>query len=172
MASEGRPAGPSQALPGFGNCFGCAQDHLKGLRLALRESEGKVSAEIRLGVEYESFPGVIHGGIVATILDEVMARACLQARGFPAMTAGMRLRYVQVMKPNEPYVAQGEVLSSDGNLVRAHGTLQTAGGTLVAAADATFYLWTSEQLAQARAGLPAETAQSLDQFLQRTETTR
>ncbi len=172
MDGETGPTPALQELPGFGNCFGCSPVNLKGLRLTLRESEGKVSTEICLGTEYESFPGVIHGGLVATILDEVMARAAFHSRGLPAMTAGMRLRYVQVMKANEPYRAQGEVVSSDGNLVRTHGTLQTAAGVLVAAADATFFLWTSEQLAAARSGLPAETARSLDEYLQRTGATR
>ena len=56
------------------NCFGCAPHNPIGLRLFFQEERDGFSTRFRLGPDYESFPGVIHGGIVAAILDETLAQ--------------------------------------------------------------------------------------------------
>jgi len=164
------PGAAQRALPGFGNCFGCAPENHKGLKLDLRAGGGAVSAQVCLGEGYESFPGIVHGGIIATVLDEVMARASLEATGLPAMTVGMRLRFIQVMRSGVPHLAQATVVSSDGNLVRVEGQLSAASGGLVAAAEATFFLWSPEQLASGKMGLPPETLETINAFLSQTRT--
>jgi acyl-coenzyme A thioesterase PaaI-like protein len=156
---------PARALPGFGHCFGCGPLNAGGLKLPLVFDGDRVTCQVTLGKDYESHPGMIHGGIIATILDELMARACLQSRGMPAMTAGMRIRYAQVMRSGEAYVARAEITSAGDGLMRVQGTLESPTGSLVAIADATFFLWTAEQLASPKAGLPEETVRGLQKFL-------
>jgi acyl-coenzyme A thioesterase PaaI-like protein len=141
---------------------------MKGLRLQFRHDEaGRIFTDVQLGVDYESFPGIIHGGIVATVLDEVMARASLHVHRMPSMTVGLRLRYVQAMRTGERYLAVAEVQSRDGELVRLQGRLETETNGLVAAADATFMLLDAERMDGARHGLPAETLESFKRYMQR-----
>lgn len=162
--------GPARAPPPdpapYGNCFGCAPGNMKGLRLKFRHDEaGRIHTDVCLGRDFESFPGIIHGGIVATVMDEVLARASLHVHRVPAMTVGLRLRYVKVMKTGQPYVAVAEVQSRDGELVRLSGRLESATDGLVAAADATFMLLDAERMEAARHGLPEETLESFKRYM-------
>jgi acyl-coenzyme A thioesterase PaaI-like protein len=163
-------SGPARAPPpdpsAYGNCFGCAPGNMRGLRLTFRHDEaGRISTDVSLGRDFESFPGIIHGGIVATVLDEVLARASLHVHRLPSMTVGLRLRYVKVMKTGQPYVAVAEVVSRDGELVRLQGRLESEKDGLVAAADATFMLLDPERLDAARHGLPEETLDSFKRYM-------
>src|SRR5262249_39741592 len=127
----------------FGNCFGCAPGNLKGLRLTFRLDEaGRIHTNVCLGKDFESFPGIIHGGIIATVLDEVLARASLYCHHLPAMTMALRIRYVAVMKTGQPYAAVAEVQSRERDLVRLHGRLESETDGLIATAEATFFLLT------------------------------
>lgn len=140
---------------------------MKGLRLQFRHDEaGRIFTDVQLGVDYESFPGIIHGGIVATVLDEVMARASLHVHRMPSMTVGLRMRYVQAMRTGQRYLATAEVQSRDGELVRLQGRLETETNGLVAAADATFMLLDVERMDAARHGLPPETLESFKRYMQ------
>jgi uncharacterized protein (TIGR00369 family) len=73
-------------------CFACGQcaDGL-GLRFETSGSD-EVIALWYCSNEYQGYPGIVHGGIVATILDSAMTN-CLLLRGIPAVTAEMHIRY-------------------------------------------------------------------------------
>jgi acyl-coenzyme A thioesterase PaaI-like protein len=130
------------------------------------DEDGRVLSEVRLGVDFESFPGVIHGGIVATVLDEVMARASLHAHRVPSMTVGLRMRYVQVARTDQLYLASAEVLSRDGDLARVQGRLEGMDSRLVAVADATFILLDAERI-DGQLSLPTETVESFNRYMQK-----
>ncbi len=65
-----------QKLPGSRNCFVCGRE-IKSLRLEFYfdEEAGIVQAEVNLDESHEGFPGVMHGGVIAAILDEATGRA-------------------------------------------------------------------------------------------------
>jgi uncharacterized protein (TIGR00369 family) len=64
-----------------------------GLHLEFRtDAEGGVRARICVGDRYQGYAGLVHGGIIATILDEAMMR-CLLAHGITALTAQLQVRY-------------------------------------------------------------------------------
>jgi hypothetical protein len=54
------------------NCFACGTDNPIGLNLQFYRLADDVCTEITLDKQYEGWEGVIHGGIVSTLLDEVM----------------------------------------------------------------------------------------------------
>jgi len=128
------------------NCFGCTPGNPKGLGLALEEGETEVTASVCLGADYESFPGVIHGGIVATILDEIMGRAVLCAHHRLSVTAGIRIRFADVMRTGTTYVARAAVASDVDSIVKVHARVEQSQTGLVAAAEGTFVLLTHQRL--------------------------
>ena len=74
------------------NCFGCGDDNTHGLKLRYAvDPDGSVRAEWTASDNFESFRGVIHGGILTTVLDEAMAKAIL-ATGTMAFTCELRVR--------------------------------------------------------------------------------
>ena len=81
------------------NCFGCSPNNAKGLGLVFDETDDAVVADVLLGRGYEGYPGVVHGGIVALILDEAMGRAIWRTDRRPALTLGLRVRYVDFAIP-------------------------------------------------------------------------
>ncbi len=130
------------------NCFGCAPANPVGLRLVFEDQAIGLAARIRLGRDYESFPGIVHGGIVATILDEILAQAiCRSGRG-SAITAALRIRYGRPMHIDAEHHAYAEITRTEAGSVRVSGRIELPNGDLVAAADGTFVLLTDDILDQ------------------------
>lgn len=91
-----------QAAPNQ-SCFGCGRENPHGLRIRFDLTEaGHASAEWTPPATFESFRGVIHGGIVSTVLDEAMSKAVV-SMGWPALTCELRVRLRR-------HVATGETI--------------------------------------------------------------
>lgn len=74
-------------------CFACSESNPMGLALRYHaEPDGSVSATFLGHAAIEGYPGMLHGGIIATLLDGAMAN-CLFARGLRGMTVELRVRY-------------------------------------------------------------------------------
>ncbi|WP_052707406.1 PaaI family thioesterase [Streptomyces rubellomurinus] len=143
------------------NCFGCAPRNPIGLRLVIDEDGTGCTAEFELGADYESFPGVVHGGVVASVLDELLAQAVYRSGRTSAFTSELRVRYAQPMRTGTAYTARAEVTRRDESSVRAAGRIRTPDGGLVAVADGVFHLLTDEVLDQAGDRLPDSLVQAL-----------
>ena len=72
-----------------------------------REGE-RVLARVRLSPEFAGFEGFAHGGIVAALLDEVMAWAAMTGAGRPCMTGEMAVRYLRPVPVSEEITAREE----------------------------------------------------------------
>lgn len=91
---------------------------------------------VELDREYESHPGIVHGGIVATVLDETMARAAQQGRERPVVTVGLRVRYIEPMRTGRRYTARAIRLSDEADSLTLRGELWDE--ELIAVAHGTF----------------------------------
>jgi acyl-coenzyme A thioesterase PaaI-like protein len=78
----------------FGHCFGCGPDNPFGLRIdRFERNETSVRAWFTPRTDYRGFHGILHGGIVATALDEILAWTAILVGGVSAVTAKLELRY-------------------------------------------------------------------------------
>lgn len=143
------------------NCFGCAPTNPIGLRLLLTQSGNRYTATVKLGVNYESFPGVIHGGIVTTVLDEMLAQAVYRSGRISALTTGLRIRFARTMETDIEHTVFAEISKADDVLVRASARLDRLDGDLVAVADGHFHLLTDDVLDRTEANLPADLVHAL-----------
>ncbi len=86
------------------NCFGCAPRNTNGLALSMNllDEDGLVSL-FRLPERFESYPGVIHGGIVSTVLDEVMGNVIAVLDSKLCFTVTLRVKYLAPLHTNELY---------------------------------------------------------------------
>lgn len=105
-------------------------------KLAFEYDAALVRAPICLSDAYQSHAGVVHGGVVATVLDQIMAEAAGRALSQHVLTVGLRVRYIEPMRTNEPYRLEARILSLDDGHVTVQGEM--IGHDLVAAATATF----------------------------------
>jgi uncharacterized protein (TIGR00369 family) len=95
-------------------CFGCGPANATGLHLEFfLAHDGSV---VSLPVISDSFcghPGYLHGGIIATLLDEAMSKA-VRAKGHPSMTRKMDIDYLRPVPSGAPLRIEGSVSRSEG----------------------------------------------------------
>lgn len=123
------------------NCFACGTLNAGGLGLALHVDAGRSWTELALDRRFEGWEGVIHGGILCTILDEVMAWALVGEDNW-GVTARMAVEFRRPVEVGVPIRAEGWITRARRRIVdtQAHIVdpatgieLATATGVYVAA---------------------------------------
>ena len=120
-------------LPHSKSCFVCGGRNPIGLNLRF-ETDGRiVRATFKLKPLYNGFINVIHGGVLATVLDEIMVWACaVQAKQF-SYCAEMNVRYQSPGRPDETMIGEAEMTENKrGRLFLAKGELKSADGIIIA----------------------------------------
>jgi uncharacterized protein (TIGR00369 family) len=75
------------------NCFACGSNNGMGLGLKFyRQEDGSVFGDFFADPKYEGYSGIVHGGIVATLLDSAMTH-CLLTENIPALTGRLSIKY-------------------------------------------------------------------------------
>ncbi len=98
------------------NCFVCSANNEHGLNLEFTPSEdGGVSASFTCSKKYEGYPGVIHGGIISSIVDGAMTN-CLFIRGVVAVTADLNVRFRWPVFIDKKATVKAEVRRNDSPL--------------------------------------------------------
>ena len=104
-------------------CFVCGPRNPNGLRIRYTvAAQGTVSAIWIPTEACEGLSGIIHGGIVAAVLDEAMAKAVVAA-GIEALTGELRVRYRERVVPGETLRIQGWVVRRTKRLVATEAVL-------------------------------------------------
>ena len=124
------------------HCFGCGAVNEVGLRLkfSVAEAEDSLStviAHAAISDRYEGPPGYLHGGIIATLLDEAMSKAN-RAQGVTAMTRQMAVEYLRPVPSGAPIRIEGRVTRVEGRKHWAEAKIADADGVLLASATALF----------------------------------
>jgi len=98
-------------LPHTKSCFVCGLNNPIGLKLDLETDGLLVRARFAPGPEHVGFKETVHGGLISTVLDEVMVWAIgVRTKRF-AYCAELSVRFVQPVRPNEKFLAEAEVLA-------------------------------------------------------------
>jgi acyl-coenzyme A thioesterase PaaI-like protein len=129
-------------------CFGCGLENQAGLQIRFfTEAPGVARAEVVLHDHHQGYPGIAHGGVVATMLDEVMGRAPLAGDSRRLMfTAKMEVRYRLPVPLHIPLTLRGWIEKDRGRLVTAAAELLLPDGTVAAEATGTLTAIPAEQL--------------------------
>jgi len=83
------------AFPADGGCFGCSSANASGLQLRFRRRGDEIHAAVAVAERFHGAPGVTHGGIVATLLDEVSCAAAVFLRDRHVVTGELQIRYAR-----------------------------------------------------------------------------
>jgi len=119
-------------------CFVCGIDNPIGLKQSFyQDGEGRVIATFTPGAEHQGYPGLLHGGIAAALLDEALGRVLLE-REVWMVTARMEIRYKQMIPLNQPLTIVGETVRETRRLLEARGELHLADGSVAVSATATY----------------------------------
>lgn len=90
------------------NCFGCGHENESGLRLSFSYSQNRAWTETTLDARFQGYPGIAHGGIVTTLLDEAMAHVLME-KGLFAVTAKLEVRFREPVPIEENILLAGEI---------------------------------------------------------------
>jgi len=123
-------------------CFACGRDnphgmHLDGFEL---DTNGTVTARFQPRQEYRGTLGVLHGGIAATALDEVMVWAGILTLGVMSVTGTLDLRYSGTAEVTDHFVASAWIEERRGRRLRVASALTAQGNDKPSVTASGLYL--------------------------------
>lgn len=121
----------------YDHCFVCGAANPIGLKLVFRYDEsGHAHSEVILAEHFEGYPQVIHGGILSTLLDEVMAKAVIHS-GKIAFTAKLQVSYRRPVKPDVKLRLEGWITEAKSRTIKTAARVYDSEGSF-AEAEAVF----------------------------------
>ncbi len=113
-------------------CFGCGPANAAGLHLEfLLAGDGSVVCRTTVPDRFEGHPGYLHGGVIATLLDEIMSKS-VRARGLTAMTRHMEIDYLRPVPSGAPIRLEGRLAGSEGSKHWSQARILDAKGHVLA----------------------------------------
>lgn len=138
----------------YQRCFVCGQRNPYGLHLVFRQEDDSIVADFQPREEHQGFPGIIHGGIIASLLDETLGRTSLLGkRPEWTMTGRLEIRYRR-------YVPYGPLLRVRAKLDGERQRMMQTSGLLTLAGDE------SQVLAEAKGTFMTLAPELIDTILQ------
>jgi len=142
-------------LPATLNCFACGTQNAGGLQLKMSWDGLKVMTEFYPRPEHSGFAHAVHGGILATALDEAMAWAVIASAKKPAYSAEFTVRFHLPARAGQAYRLEGEVtLNRKDRYFETHGVVLDADGRKCASATGKYFALPPEEAALALRDFP------------------
>ena len=126
--------GPMLLTPNPANkCFGCGGANERGMQLTFEQDDAarRIRGVFKVAPEYQGGPGFVHGGIVATLLDEVMAKVSRFEKDY-AVTGELNVEYLKPVPVGEELTVEGWEVGRDGRIRRREGEIRNAAGVVLA----------------------------------------
>lgn len=117
-------------------CFACGSENPDGLHLEFTETGDGLTTTIAFDKRFQGYHGVVHGGLVSTVLDETMV-TLLNRSGILAMTAELSVRFLAPVMVGEPITFTARHVGSRRN-VHSVEAVATRAGEVVARSEARF----------------------------------
>ncbi len=139
-----------QKLPNSRNCFACGMENPIGLKLqfyADPQVEGGVVCNYTVSKVYEGYPGIVHGGVISTIMDEAVSRVfMLQDHNRFMYTARLTTKFRKHVPVEQPLRITGVAVKDRGRVAEAHTAIYDANGELLAEGEALMVALPAEDM--------------------------
>ncbi len=120
-------------------CFACGKENENGLKLNINEKDDGVWTTIDPPAWCQGYHGFVHGGIIATILDEMAVWAAFK-KGYRPVTAQLSMRIREPMHLDKTYTARAQVQRVKHRLVEAESRIADANNRTIACAQVKLLL--------------------------------
>lgn len=120
-------------------CFGCGQDNSIGLKLSFNWDGKTARTKFTPTKLYQGWPGVVHGGIITSILDEAMGHAA-RFEGLNCLTAKMQIKFRRPALIDELLVITSSITRNRRKAIEARANISLSDGTPVAESTATQFV--------------------------------
>lgn len=138
-SSRACPTAPVKKLPHTRSCFVCGESNPAGLNLRFETDGRVVRARFTPGAAHVGFKQTVHGGLIATVLDEAMVWACAVRTRLFAYCAELQVRFVRPLRPGDSVRVTAELTANRRDrLFEARGELCDAAGVRLASATGKY----------------------------------
>ena len=123
----------------YGNCFVCGKNNPNGLQLnfEIDKEEQTLKTTFIASPTFQGWEGIVHGGIISTLLDEAMAKLIYEL-GYQAVTASLEIKFKKPAPTLAPLHVYGEITEVSKRLIRAKAHIVKEDGTILATGTSTF----------------------------------
>jgi acyl-coenzyme A thioesterase PaaI-like protein len=133
-------------------CFGCGGANPRGMQLAFERDEARqrIVGRFRIGPDFQGGGGFLHGGIIATVLDEVMSKVS-RFSDVRAVTAELTVEFLKPIRIDQEILVEGFLTRRDGRQLYHEAEIRDATGALLARGRGRFVVVDPERYRE-RAG--------------------
>jgi uncharacterized protein (TIGR00369 family) len=120
-------------------CFVCGPRNPQGLKLEFRydRNSGEVVSEVHFAEHFQGWHGVLHGGLISTVMDEIMIKAAAH-NGYKCVTVELNVRFKNPAMLEKSFTVKGKVKEARKRLVFAEASMTDSDNTTVATASGKF----------------------------------
>lgn len=128
------------------DCFGCGQHNPHGLKMRFFTNEQQVRSELVIPEHLRGWSNLAHGGVITTILDEVMGWAGIYLLNQFLLTRDIKVRFRLPVYIGEPVSVYGFIAeqNNDRQVILA-AELRNAKGQVAARSEGNFALFSPEK---------------------------
>lgn len=120
-------------LESNGNCFVCGEKNPNGLHLSFEiDKERKtLKTTFKTSPTFQGWDGIVHGGIISTLLDEAMAKLVYEL-GFRAVTISLEIKFRKPAPILETLIVHGEITEVGKRVIKAKSFITNEDGMILA----------------------------------------
>jgi uncharacterized protein (TIGR00369 family) len=121
-------------------CFVCGTANPQGLKLKFHHNEetGQVESNVTFPIHLQGWKGVVHGGLVSTILDEVMVKAAAKKK-LKCVTGEITVKFKKPTLTNQEYILRGKIVEIRKRIIFTEGFLLDRDEKVIASAKGKLF---------------------------------
>lgn len=143
--SDERPAPAPGQLPNYELCYVCGHANPLGLNVRFQLQGDVVATRFRPSPMHAGYPGRLHGGVIAALLDETMGWAPCVVAGRFCLAVELNVRYVKSAPPDRELLVTGRATVVEGRIWEAVGEVRDGDGTVYAKGKGRYYPLSQEE---------------------------
>jgi acyl-coenzyme A thioesterase PaaI-like protein len=121
-------------------CFGCSPKNPIGLQLALHEAKGwDLACAWDPRQDTENYPGMVHGGLVFSVLDELLGDAIFHRGGYLPISLGGSVNWYKPAKSGQRFIGGARIVSRYKTFLSAEAFLFRSDGKVVARLSGRYF---------------------------------
>ncbi len=124
----------------YPNCFVKEEKNPRGLRVKFHQEGEKAKASVMLDATLEGYQGVVHGGILSSLLDEALIYAGYFAIGQFTVTGELKVRFLKPTPTGGPYSVEGKIKERKGRILLGESQITNDGGIVFAKAEGKLFV--------------------------------
>lgn len=131
------------------NCFGCSPDNPIGIHMEFYENRDEIISFWHPQTQYQGWVDTMHGGILATIIDETAGWVVFRKLQTSGMTTKLELKYRKPVMTTEPQITvRGHIVEQRRNLVTINVSIENSKGETCVEGRATYFAFDKAKAAE------------------------